>query len=413
MQPILSTEPGTNNSDLLFLVDLLKEKEVISVGEATHGSKEFFTMKHRLFRTLCENGKARIFGLEESYAAGILVNDYIQGRSELKATEVVMKMSFMWRTREMKDLIEWMKEYNADPGHSEKIIFYGFDFHGPHHAVKLLTRYFEKTDSVYLSQISPFLKKFDEVTYPKKKISDKEIAENTASINSIRETLRNKREKYEMTESANRWTEADHLLECLLQYIDAYKSGDVDFFKRDPYMSKNVLWMKEMNPGVSMMLWAHNEHVASGGSLPSMGKMLKQELGGKIYSMGFVFNEGEYTGTKQYKCPSLEAGIFSFDPAPEGSFSDLLSATGIKTGFIAMDGAGLDEKTAHWLLSSQRVYEVGYRGFDNMKKLLLKKRKLADIYNGIFFIRKVSNTEHYLFGPAKSNAVYFNPFPTN
>jgi erythromycin esterase len=412
MQPLTSTEANATDADLLFLLEALKGKDIIAAGEATHGSKEFFTLKHRLFKLLCEKGDVKTFGLEESYAAGLLVNEYIQGKNNLKASDVVMKMSFMWRTKEMKDLIEWMKAYNDDAKHVQKITFFGFDFHGPHHAVKWLYAYFGAVDTVYLASIKPFLKKFEDKTYPKEKISDKELDENKSSIEAIRAELKSKKEKY-LAQGEQKLVEADHLLECLFQYSDAYKSGDVDFFKRDPYMCGNVKWMQNLKAGSKIMLWAHNEHVAAGGSLPSMGKLLKQAYREKFYSIGFVFNEGEYTGTKQYKCSALEAGIFSFNPAPSGTFSDLLSNTGVKAGFLAMNGAGLDEKTTRWFLGPQRVYEVGYRGFDNMKKLLLKKRKLGEIYDGVFFVKKVSNTEHYMFGPNKSGTAYFNPFPTN
>jgi erythromycin esterase len=410
----VATEPSADYSDLLFLADELKSRDVVAAGEATHGSKEFFTLKHRLFSLLCEKNEVKIFGLEESYAAGLLVNEYIHGESQLKATEVVLKMSFMWRTREMKDLIEWMKAYNDDPLHPEKITFFGFDFHGPHHAARWLYRYFGQTDTAYLAQIKPFLKKFEDKTYPKEKISDKEQQENITSIRQIRSRLLTHKAAYEKAGGSAKWTDADHLLECLLQYTDTYRSGDVDFFKRDPYMSANIQWMyKTAQPGRKMMLWAHNEHVASAGSLPAMGKLLKEALGDKFYNIGFVFNEGEYTGTRQYKCSSLEAGVFSFSPAPAGTFSNIVSMTGVKSGFLSMDLIGLDALTANWYMGSQRVYEVGYRGFDNMKKLLLKKRKLSELYNGVFFVKKVSNTEHYLFGGTKSNAIYFDPFPPN
>lgn len=412
--PIASTDPTASDGDLAFILDALKDREIIAVGEATHGSKEFFTLKHRLFRLLCEKSDVKIFGLEESYAAGLLVNDYIQGRSALKATDVVMKMSFMWRTKEMKDLIEWMKNYNDDISHIEKITFFGFDLHGPHRAAQWLSAYFEKTDTAYLREIKPFLHEFENMTYPKEKMGEKEFAKHISRITGIRSMLKTNKAKYEELAGADRWMEADHVLECLSQYTDTYRSGDVDFFKRDPYMSSNIKWMHDLKPGRNrMMLWAHNEHVASGGSLPSMGKLVKQEFGDKFYNIGFVFNEGEYTGTRQYKCPALEAGVFSFKPAPAGTFSDLVSQTGVAVGFLPLDCKGLDEKTSAWLGSTQRVYEVGYRGFDNMKKFLLKKRKLSSIYNAVFFVKKMSNTEHYVFGNSKNGSVYFNPFPTN
>ena len=65
-------------TDLLPLKPIFQDKEVIAMGEATHGTKEFFELKSKMFRYLVEEHNVKVFGIEASYAGCLYVNDYVQ-----------------------------------------------------------------------------------------------------------------------------------------------------------------------------------------------------------------------------------------------------------------------------------------------------------------------------------------------
>ncbi|WP_433258443.1 erythromycin esterase family protein [Streptosporangium sp. CA-135522] len=94
--PLRSTEPGRNTADLRALGVMIGDAKVVGLGEATHGSHEFFTMKGRVFRYLVEEKGFTTFALELSWSAGLQIDDYLQtGRGDTRkiAKEVLAKSS--------------------------------------------------------------------------------------------------------------------------------------------------------------------------------------------------------------------------------------------------------------------------------------------------------------------------------
>lgn len=75
--PIKSIEPGNAFSDLQLLKKTLKDVRVIGLGESTHGTYEFFKIKHRIIEFLVTQMNFTAFVLESSYAACQPINDYI------------------------------------------------------------------------------------------------------------------------------------------------------------------------------------------------------------------------------------------------------------------------------------------------------------------------------------------------
>lgn len=80
--PLRSTEPGGNTADLQALTSMIGNAKVVGLGEATHGSHEFFTMKERIFRHLVEKKGFTTFSLEMSWSSGLQIDEYLQTGKE-------------------------------------------------------------------------------------------------------------------------------------------------------------------------------------------------------------------------------------------------------------------------------------------------------------------------------------------
>ena len=109
----------------------IDEKEnVIGLGEAAHGNAEFQALKLDVLKVLVDKYDVSCFAMEMDYGEGVIINDYINGCSEMTIDEVMDHISFrIYRTEEIRGLIEWMREYNDL--HDEKLSFYGFDLQNP------------------------------------------------------------------------------------------------------------------------------------------------------------------------------------------------------------------------------------------------------------------------------------------
>lgn len=128
-KPLRTVEPTGDHSDLDFLHDWIGKARIVALGEATHGTREFFQLKHRIFRHLVEREGFTAIAFEAGLPEAMDIDRYIQ-TGEGDPRSLLAQLYWTWNTQEVLDLIKWMRTYNADSRHARKIHFYGFDPRG-------------------------------------------------------------------------------------------------------------------------------------------------------------------------------------------------------------------------------------------------------------------------------------------
>jgi erythromycin esterase-like protein len=130
--------------DLAFLKPLVGRAHIVALGEGTHGTSEFFRMKHRIIRYLASEMGFTVFTIEANMPEAYRVNDYVlTGRGDPRALLDGMYL-WTWNTHELLDMIEWMRAFNASGrGH---IQFTGFDMQTPDTAAAIARRTLVKVD---------------------------------------------------------------------------------------------------------------------------------------------------------------------------------------------------------------------------------------------------------------------------
>lgn len=102
--------------------------EILGIGEPLHGGEDFLILRNRLFQRLVEAHGYRAIAIESSYVRSRRVNAYVNGEGtsydDVRDAGFSNKFGELESTRE---LVEWMREYNADEAHPTKLRFYGFD----------------------------------------------------------------------------------------------------------------------------------------------------------------------------------------------------------------------------------------------------------------------------------------------
>lgn len=120
---IASTSPSHSDDDLAPLRDRVEGVRIVALGEATHGTAEFFRMKHRIVMTLVEHLGFRHFAMETNEVVAGRLNAYIQG----DASEGLRSLYWPWATLEYVEFLDWMRSYNRDRAEGDRIIFHGID----------------------------------------------------------------------------------------------------------------------------------------------------------------------------------------------------------------------------------------------------------------------------------------------
>ena len=119
------TDFGTPVDRMMSSLD--KDVSVLGLGEPLHGGDEFLTLRNRLFERLVESHGFSAITLEITDMRARLVNEYVAGRGPATYEEI-QDRGFSYSSglyAANRELVEWMKRYNADPAHTTKLSFYG------------------------------------------------------------------------------------------------------------------------------------------------------------------------------------------------------------------------------------------------------------------------------------------------
>src|SRR5258708_17593191 len=118
------------NAAVDTVIDALGDSvALLGFGEALHGGEELLVLRNQLFQRLVEAYGYSAIAIESSFPRGPIVNEYVLGHGPASYA-AVQDTGFshgFGKFEANRELVEWMRHYNADPAHQRKLQFYGFD----------------------------------------------------------------------------------------------------------------------------------------------------------------------------------------------------------------------------------------------------------------------------------------------
>ncbi|KAJ53707.1 erythromycin esterase [Clostridium tetanomorphum] len=391
--PLKTVQARNGLDDFNSLQTILKDKKIVAVGEATHGTKEFFQMKHRMFEFLVEKMGFRLFGIEAAFGECRAINDYIlYGKG--KAEDVVSGMGFWtWSTKEVVDMVQWMRAYNGDPNHKTKIKFYGFDMQSANKDKEIVLNYIKKVDSKSLKNYNDALSKFNvnELTAIKNKVGALSIA---FEKNKNQYISKSSKSEYEITQQ-----HLNIIIQCLDLTIKNKGFMANASEVRDYYMAQNVKWIlnyEKQFGNDKIMLWAHNGHVAK--KFPgyvSMGQNLKGIFKDDVYVIGQEFYKGSFRAISHSIFPTSDSNRsrlreFNIEDSYSNTFAYRLEKANVPLYFIDFKEASKDKDIDKWLSENQLVHEIGAVYSQIFQSMSLCPQVPKEAFDGIIFIRETS-----------------------
>src|SRR5712692_7722664 len=128
--PLSLDAPETFNAVVDKMIASLDDAvELLGFGEALHSGEDILLLRNRLFERLVVAHGYSAIAIESSFPRAQIVNEYVAGRGPA-SYEAVQDTGFshgFGRLDANRELVEWMRRYNADPSHRVKLQFYGFD----------------------------------------------------------------------------------------------------------------------------------------------------------------------------------------------------------------------------------------------------------------------------------------------
>jgi erythromycin esterase len=275
--PFDTSKAGSGFDDLQPLKKVVGDARIVALGEATHGTREFFEMKHRLLEFLVVEMGFNTFAMEANWPEARLINDYVMTGQGSRGEILQSLIIWPWKTEEVLDMIEWMRAYNADPAHARKVSFHGFDMQGPEKAIQHVLDYLATVDPNQRAnaeaRYSCFTMPLAEYPgYSARPLSERRLCR--GSLQAVYDGLASGRGVYVDKTSASDFEAALQAARVVLEAEEMYGLGSGGASARDKFMAENADWLlTQAGSGAKVVLWAHNGHVSTGraehGLLPS------------------------------------------------------------------------------------------------------------------------------------------------
>ena len=299
-----------DDAELGPLIERMGDARVVLLGEATHGTSEFYRMRARITGELVERHGFRIVAVEADWPDAATIDERVRSTEHPPSQREGFARfpTWMWRNREVAAFVEWLRERNLSLPPQERAGFYGLDLYSLHSSIDRVLRYLDDVDpdAARVARqrygcLSPW--EADPVAYGRMVLSGRYRA-CEPEVTAMLQDLLSRRLEY-LSRDGTRFLEAvqnARLVANAEQYYRAmYYGGTESWNLRDTHMFNTLRLLLDYHGADSRaVVWAHNSHlgVASATEMGArgelnLGQLCREDFGGRSFHVGF----GTHTGT--------------------------------------------------------------------------------------------------------------------
>lgn len=374
------------NKDYSSLLDKIGDARFVLIGEATHGTQEFYQSRIDITQLLIEQKGFMAVAIEGDWPDAYRIHRYLHGagdKSDWKHALADFKRfpAWMWRNTTMPPFLTWLRDYNDHlPSPAAKIGFYGLDLYSMNTSMEAVINYLETVDPEAAARARSRYACFDHLK------SDPQTYGYLTSLGVKPDCIKQAVEQLmELQHHAFAYLQNDgivaedeyffasqnaRLVKNAEKYYRSMFEGHIQSWNvRDQHMAETLNILAEHlenrfgRPG-KIVVWAHNSHVGDARATEmgtrgewNIGQLIREQYDTDVYSIGFSTNSGTVTAADDWDCPSKSKLI---NPGIEGSYEELFHQ--LKYDNFLLDLRG-NKELEHYLQLPrlQRAIGVIYR----------------------------------------------------
>lgn len=337
------SHPLNTDEDLDQLMELIGESRYVLLGEASHGTHEYYTWRSQISKRLIKEKNFSFIAVEGDWPDCYHLNRYIKGYNNAGESALSVLSGFnrwptwMWANWEIVALAEWLKDYNL---HQEnKIGFYGLDIYSLWESMSELLNFLEMKDPIAFEKVLNVANCFDPYgnegqlyalsNYHHDISCEDEVVDMLTS-------LRNRMNSYKTDPESILDLEQNGVIMVNAEkyYRTMIGANTASWNLRDHHMNNTLeRLMKFYGENTKAIVWEHNTHIGDAGAtdmkdhgMTNVGELVKsnhpQE---KVIRIGFGSFTGEVIASTEW---GAELKKMKVPPARKESWEMLLHLTG-------------------------------------------------------------------------------------
>ncbi len=330
------------------LFDRFADRRVVLLGEASHGTSEFYLARAAITRRLVEEHGFNIVAVEADWPDAAVVDRHVRGGAGAAGGTPFQRFpTWMWRNQEVLEFIGWMRAHNSQVGNpSARAGFYGLDLYNMSGSIAAVLAYLDRIDSAAAriareryGCLTPW--QSEPSTYGRAALIGGYGRCEAAVISQCRELL-----ERHLKQTAN---DGGELLDAAQNarlvaaaeryYRIMYYGGAESWNLRGRHMYETLkLLLDARGPRSKAVVWAHNSHVGdarhtdmgSARDEVNIGQLCRERFGDQAALIGFGTHEGEVAAASEW---NGELEIKTIRPSLEDSYETLFHQSG-KSPFL-------------------------------------------------------------------------------
>ena len=345
--------PLRDDADLDPLLERVGDARVVLLGEASHGTHEYYTWRDRISRRLIEEKGFHFIAVEGDWPDCYLVNRWVKGVDGGRSAREMLHAferwpTWMWANDEVAHLAEWLRERNAARPDEQKVGFYGLDVYSLWDSMDVVTRYLEQVDPEAAARARRSYGCFDPY---EEDVQDYAMATALVPTSCEQEVLRtlvelrSKGPDY-ATEDREAFFNAEQnalvARNAERYYRAMIRGGASSWNVRDTHMVETLeRLLQHHGPEARAIVWEHNTHVGDARAtdmarvgMVNVGSLARDRWGGDVVIAGFSSYRGSVIAGTEWGAPMRRMPV---PEAREGSWEQLFHAAGAEDKLLMMD----------------------------------------------------------------------------
>ena len=317
-------------ADLEPLLERIGNARVVLLGEASHGTSQFYQIRELITRALIETKGFTLVGIEGDWPDVARIDQYVRHFEfpPSQWTAFARFPTWMWRNRQVQDFVDWLRHHNSDREPDQRVAFYGLDLYSLHRSIDLVLDYLKDVDPatakiarLRYGCLTPW--QSDPATYGHAALSGTYKSCEYEVVKMLTE-LRSKQPEYTLKDG-ERYLDAVQnarlVADAEKYYRIMYYGSRASWNLRDSHMFSTLNSLLDFHgPDSKAVVWAHNSHIGNAGATDmsyrgeiNLGQLCRDQFGDNCYSVGFATHTGtvaaasEWNGSMEIKqiVPSL------------------------------------------------------------------------------------------------------------
>lgn len=373
---------GENARDYDALLGMVGDRNFVLLGEATHGTHEFYAMRADITRRLIMESGFDAVAIEGDWPDVYRLNEYVHGASTDTLDQAFEDFQrfplWMWRNRDMHAFVQWLREHNAGIPPLNQVGLYGLDLYSLYRSAQAVVQYLETVDPEQAARARRLYACLDHVRDPQDygyeassglrppcgEAATRLLVDLVRSAPLYRAETQDSApldEQFHAERNAYVVRNAEHY------YRSMFGRRANTWNLRDSHMVNTLLalqgHLREQGRSGRIVVWAHNSHLGDARATQmglrgewNIGQLLREQAGpSQTLLVGFTTYTGHVTAARDWDRPAERRWV---RPAHMDSYEHALYATGLDRFFLRC-GTDIAEALAGPLL--ERAIGVVYR----------------------------------------------------